>query len=276
MKYTEREKNQEKGRSIVPFTGRSEAKKNLKRRHLRLHGGSRLETMIVWHNVQLRTDTKPSKSGQSFHCFQETLKSPGLHCPSSDTSQTLRSFCLPQYCSRKPDFHAKLVLLTLPPWCRSSWPACPPCSRPWRKQPGSARRTQPGVEQKDRVLLKGSRDINTQIQTQNCLRLEWAFPSFSFFFLLFFFFFFFSIRQWRDPVTADLPWRDCRSIYSSHTWGVQVYRIRLIAVISTEGIKNEQAEKCIQEWIIIIIKRGKVIWIQIPSFHLETSIYNYV
>lgn len=35
------------------------AKKNLKRRHLWLHKGSELEVMTVWHNVQLRPDTKP-------------------------------------------------------------------------------------------------------------------------------------------------------------------------------------------------------------------------
>lgn len=126
---TEGKKNQGKGTSIVPFIGRLEAKKNLKRRHLWLHEGSGLETTTVWHNVtEIRYKTTRIRS--VFPPLPGNLKSSGLCCPSSDTGQTLRSSCLPQHCSRKPDFQDKLVLLTLPPWCRSSSPACPPCSRP--------------------------------------------------------------------------------------------------------------------------------------------------
>lgn len=146
------------------------------------------------------------QSGQSFHAFWETLKSSGLCCSTSDTAQTLRSSCLLPDLPRKTDYKEKLALLTLPPWCRSSWPACPPCSHQWHMQPGSAQRTQPGVEQKDRALLKDSRDINTWTQTQNCLQMEFAFP------LLLLFFFFLS-EAMGDPVTADLPQRGCRSIY---------------------------------------------------------------
>lgn len=100
---------------------------------------------------------------------------------------------------------------------------------------------------KDKMLLKGGRDTNTRTQTQNLLRLECAFPSF-------FIYFFFLWGNWR----SNYSWfalRNCRSIYGSHTSGVKAHRIRLIAVISTERIKNEQAEKCTQERIRIIKKR---------------------
>lgn len=203
------------------------------------------------------------QSGQSFHAFWETLKSSGLCCSTSDTAQTLRSSCLLPDLPRKTDYKEKLALLTLPPWCRSSWPACPPCSHQWHMQPGSAQRTQPGVEQKDRALLKDSRDINIWTQTQNCLQMEFAFP-------LLLLLFFFSVRQWEILLQLICP-REAAEVFMVPHLGVQTYRIRLIAVISTEGIKNEQDEKHIQERIIII-KRGKVIWIQIPSFHLETFI----
>lgn len=138
--------------------------------------GCGLEAMTRWHNVQLRPGTKTPVSSQTFHLLWETSKSSWLCCSPSDTSQSLRSSCLLPDLSRKPSFQEELVLLTLPPWCHSSWPACPPCSRRWHKQPGSAQRTQPGVEQKDRALFKGSRDISSS--TPNCL-----------FYLLFFFFF---------------------------------------------------------------------------------------
>lgn len=56
---TEGGKNQGKGRSIVPFIRRPEAKKNLKRRHLWLLEGSTLVTTwrvwTVWCNVQTET-----------------------------------------------------------------------------------------------------------------------------------------------------------------------------------------------------------------------------
>lgn len=190
-----REKSREKICCLL--LGSLEAEKNPRRRHLLLHAGSRLETMTVWHNVQLRPDTNPPESGQSFHHFHESLKLPGLCCPDSDIHHPLRLTCLPQHWSTNPGFQDQLVLLTWPPWCRSSWPACPPCSHPWRKQPGSARRTRPAVEQKDKLLLKGGRDTNTQTQTQIFLRLECAFLFFSFFFC----------EATGDPIIAGFPWK---------------------------------------------------------------------
>lgn len=192
-------KNQGRKRSVVPFIGSLDAEKNLRRRHLLLHEGSRLKTMTAWHHVHLRPDTNPTESGQSFHHFQESLKPTGLCCPDSDTCHSLRPTCLPQIWFRQPSFQDQVVLLTWPPWCRSSWPACPPCSHPWRKQPGSTRRTRPGVEQKDKVLLRGGRDTNTRTQTQSFLHLECAFPSF-------FNFFFSFCEATGDPIIAGLPW----------------------------------------------------------------------
>lgn len=104
------------------------------------------------------------------------------------------------------------------------------------------------MEQKDRVLLEGSR--NKHMDTDAELSLTGMCLSY----------FFFPSGAMGDPITADLPWRDCRSIYSSHTWGLQAHRIRLTAVISTEGIKNKQAEECVEETITIREKKkGKVI-----------------
>lgn len=52
----EGEKNQGRRRSVVPFIRRLEAKKNLRKRHLLLHEGSRLETMTdimcTWDLIQ--------------------------------------------------------------------------------------------------------------------------------------------------------------------------------------------------------------------------------
>jgi len=169
--------------------------------------GCGLEAMTRWHNVQLRPGTKTPVSSQTFRLLWETSKSSWLCCSPSDTSQSLRSSCLLPDLSRKPNFQEELVLLTLPPWCHSSWPACPPCSRRWHKQPGSAQRTQPGVEQKDSALFKGSRDISSS--TPNCL-----------FYLLFFFFF--PMRQWEIQFHLIYP-REAAEIFMGPTLEVHKF-----------------------------------------------------
>lgn len=65
------------------------------------------------------------------------------------------------------------------------------------------------------------------------------------------------MRQW-EILLQLICTREAAEVFMVPHLGIQTYRIRLIAVISTEGIKNEQDEKHIQERIIII-KRGKVI-----------------
>lgn len=163
--------------------------------------------------------------------------------PDSRICHPVRPTCLPQLWSTKPSFQDQLVLLTWPPWCRSSWPACPPCSHPWRKQPGSTRRTQPGMEQKEQSVTQGWQK-HKHADTDAEFSLSGMCLSFFSFWFLFFLIFFFLWGNWR----SNYSWfalRDCRSIYGSHAWGVKVHRIRPIAVISTERIKNEQAEKCL-------------------------------